>query len=158
MPTFKPGYSIRVDVQLSGKSRITVVSETGQGGYSPGRRKPVSASDGDDDTAKFVQAALHASHIDAETAEPTEISAGKDDVIVCTDGTAFFLEYFDADHRHRIIKRSGCDMLYGKQRALVPLATLMHGLGKLPLEWHVWSCIAAGEACGDWDKYWKLMD
>lgn len=158
LPTFQSGYSIRVDVPLSGKARIVVVSETGQGGYSPGRKKSVSAHDGDADTPKYVQAALRASGIDSETADAKAIEVGNDEAIVCTDGTAFFLEYFDAKHRHRIIKRSGCDVLYGSQRAIVPVAVMLHGVAKVPLEWHVWSCVAAAAACGDWNKYGQLMD
>jgi hypothetical protein len=68
------------------------------------------------------------------------------------------MKQVDAQHRHRLIRRTGCDLVYGKQRGLVPLAAMLHGLGKVPLEWHLWSCIAARDACGDWEKFNRLMD
>lgn len=163
LPTFEPGYAIRIDIRQSGVSQIIVVSETGQGGYSPGKRKFISKVAGDADTTQFVQSAIRASNVEAEPVEAGPISAGNgeegvDDSIVCTDGTMFFVEYFDAAGRPRTVKRHSCDLRFGKYRAIIPVSVMMHGLAKVPLPTVVWNCVSIVNACGNWDSYAKAMD
>ena len=161
LPTFEAGYAIRVDIPRSGVPQIIVVSETGQGGYSPGKRKFISKQAGDDDTATVVQAAIRASNVESEPIEAGPISAGEtddDDVIVCTDGTMFFVEYVDFAGQPKVIKRHGCDLRFGKYRAIVPISVMMHGLANVPLPREVWNCVSIGNACGSWERYWKAMD
>lgn len=163
LPTFEAGYAIRIDIPRTGTPQILVVSETGQGGYSPGKRKFISKKAGDAETVKFVQATIRASNVETEPVEAGPISGsdGKsdnDDAIVCMDGTMFFLEYVDAAGHHRVLKRHGCDLRFGKYRAIVPISVMMHGLANVPLPREVWNCVSIGNACGGWESYWKLMD
>lgn len=114
LPTFRPGYAIRVDESGSG-GEVSFVELDGRGGYAPGRVRrrfhyrltPVEMRDVHRVVRQFGLASAPAVAPPAP-AEPEFTPDGEQIVHFCGDVTSFVIELANASGSHFVL-RSQCD-------------------------------------------------
>ena len=133
-PSFRPAYSIRVDYPPAGQARVTVVTETGSGGYGPGEKVPLWSNTLNEKGGERLADDVEEVRV-LDRAVDAERETTDGHIMVCADGTHYVFEALDAGGTQRLISRHQCDL--DGDRPMIELFHQMHRLGRLTVPYEL---------------------